>query len=128
MLLKEPGWSAVHEVFSSDSITPLLAGPTLTEVITVCRRTGGTSTGAAIWKALEALGARIEPPLAQDLVRAAELIELSRRSHHSGARLSLGDSLILAITERLGCPVVTRDDLWTTLAEQGHLKVKVQQL
>ena len=66
------------------------------------------------------------------LVRAAELIEISHNNPgppppHSDrdATLSLGDALILAVTERLGCMVLTRDGYWRWMVNEGHLKVQV---
>lgn len=41
------------------------------------------------------------------------------------ATLSLGDALILAVTERLGCMVLTRDGYWKWMVDEGHLKVQV---
>jgi predicted nucleic acid-binding protein len=39
--------------------------------------------------------------------------------------LSLADALILAVTERLQCAVVTRDRYWAWMAEQGLLAIVV---
>jgi PIN domain nuclease of toxin-antitoxin system len=53
------------------------------------------------------------------------------RRWHVAARtmtLSLGDSLILAVTERLGCQIVTIDRHWTFLADKGLLPVTINQL
>ena len=69
-----------------------------------------------------------------DLIRCAELLELSvahpgpaTGSTRSRARsvLSLADGLILAIVERLGVPVVTRDRYWSDFAEEGHTSARV---
>lgn len=65
----------------------------------------------------------------EDLIRAAELIEVSRDNPwHLGSTsstLSLGDALVLAVTERLGCPVLTRDHYWKWLVENGQLDLHV---
>ena len=67
-----------------------------------------------------------------DLIRCAELLE--RSVAHPGpaasavgsrSTLSLADGLILAIVERLGVPVVTRDRYWSDFAEEGHTRARV---
>jgi len=42
--------------------------------------------------------------------------------------LSLGDSLVLAVVERPGCPIVTSDRHWSWLADQDLLPVRVHQI
>jgi PIN domain nuclease of toxin-antitoxin system len=39
--------------------------------------------------------------------------------------LSLGDALILAVTERLGCMVLTRDRYWKWMVDEGHLAIRI---
>lgn len=34
--------------------------------------------------------------------------------------LSLGDALILAVVERLRCPVLSRDGYWQAFSQEGH--------
>jgi hypothetical protein len=41
------------------------------------------------------------------------------------ATLSLDDAPILAVTERLGCMVLTRDGYRKWMVDEGHLKVQV---
>lgn len=113
-------------------IEGILPGPALTEAIWVARRKGNRSTPTQIAQALAAIGLRVEHPTDDDLVRAAELIEISDDNPgppppHTDrdATLSLGDALILAVTERLGCIVLTRDGYWKWMVDEGHLKVQV---
>lgn len=127
MLLQEPGWTAIRNVLGNPAVEAVLAGPTLTEVVTVARRKGNQSDGHQIWEALSALGARVESATEPDLLRAAELIELS--ASHPGpddATLSLGDALILAVADRLGCPVITRDTYWQWMVDEGLLTTRIQ--
>jgi len=120
-------------VLERPEVEGILPGPALTESISVARRKGNHSSAAQISQALAADGLRVEHPTDDDLVRAAELIEISHNNPgppppHSDqdATLSLGDALILAVTERLGCMVLTRDGYWKWLASGGHLKVQVK--
>lgn len=108
--------SLLAAVWANNHDGAILPGLVLTESIAVTRRRGNRSTAGQIHEALSALGLRVEHPTDADLVRAAELSEVS--TAHPGpasspgpreAMLSLGDSLILAVTERLGCLVLTRD-------------------
>jgi hypothetical protein len=78
------------------------------------------------------MGVRTEHPTDEDLLRAAELLEMSDRNPGPpkttvGAEptLSLGDALILATTERLGDPVLTRDSYWKWMVDQALLDVVV---
>ena len=110
----------------------ILPGPALTEAIWVARRKGNQSSTTQIAQALFAIGLRVVHPIDDDLVRAAELIEISDNNPgppppHSDrdATLSLGDALILAVTERLGCMVLTRDGYWKWMLDGGHLTVQV---
>ena len=38
---------------------------------------------------------------------------------------ALENALILAVTERLGCMVLTRDGSWKWMVDEGHLEVRV---
>jgi len=126
MLLQERGWQAIERVLSNPAVDAVLAGPALTEVVTVARRKGNQSTGREMWDALAALGVRVEHPTDDDLLRAAELMELSEANPgEDNATLSLGDALILAIGERLSCTIITRDVYWKWMVEQGLLALKV---
>lgn len=126
MLLQERGWQAIRSVLSNPALDPVLAGPALTEVITVARRKGNQSSGEQIWQTLAALGARVEHTNDDDLLRAADLIELAEDNPGpDGATLSLGDALILAVGDRLGCTVITRDTYWKWMADEGLIAIKV---
>lgn len=132
LLLQERGWQPILKALERPEVEGILPGPALTESIWVARRKGNQSSGTQIRAALLAMGMRVEHPTDDDLVRAAELIEISSqnpgppppRSNHD-ATLSLGDALILAVTERLGCIVLTRDTYWRWMVDQGHIQVRV---
>lgn len=132
LLLQERGWQGIQNVLTNPEVTAVLAGPTLTEAISVARRKHNQSTGEQIWEALSALGARIEHPTDQDLIRAAELIEISDdnpgpphpKTGIEGT-LSLGDALIVAVAERLEYRVLTHDTYWEWMVEQDLLDIKV---
>jgi len=132
VVLQERGWQAILNALTRPDVEGILLGPVLTEAIAVVRRKGNRSDPSQLAEALLAMGLRVEHPTDDDLVRAAELIEISDNNpgpppQHSDreARLSLGDALILAVTERLGCMVLTRDNYWKWMVDQGHLKVQV---
>jgi predicted nucleic acid-binding protein len=70
---------------------------------------------------------RVEPCTTEDLIRSAELYEASEQrpgpTHPATGvqpTLSRADSLILAVVERLGVKVVTRDRYWRDFAEAGN--------
>lgn len=131
-ILQEQGrWRVLDRALGSESADPVLPAPALTEVITLARRRGNTSAPLQIVAALKAKGIRFELLTESDLVRAAELLELSQQNpaiHSStgtAGTLSLGDALILAVVERLGVQVITRDRAWTTFAASGHTSAKI---
>ncbi|MDR1189216.1 MAG: PIN domain-containing protein [Bifidobacteriaceae bacterium] len=132
LVTQEHGWQAIRRLVARPDVRCVLPGSVMTEVIHVSHRKGNRASGEEIRRALTALGVDIEPAAPSDLVRAAELIEMSDAFPGSadpliGVRstLSLGDALALAVTERLGYPALTRDVYWKWLADQGHLNVKV---
>ena len=132
VLLQERGWQAIMNALARPEVQGILPGPALTEAIWVGRRKGNRSAPTQIAQALAAMGLRVEHPTDDDLIRAAELIEISDNNPgppppHSDrdATLSLGDALILAVTERLGCMVLTRDGYWKWMVDEGHLQVQV---
>jgi PIN domain nuclease of toxin-antitoxin system len=134
-ILQEQRWHAVDNLLQRSDVELILPGPALTEVIYIARKKGNASTGAQIATSLRAHGVQVEPTNETDLVRAAELLEasdnnpgpLNPRTKRRGS-LSLGDALILAIVERLGCPVLTGDSHWNWMVTQKLLSVKVQTL
>lgn len=126
MLLQERGWQAIRNVLSNPDVEPILAGPALTEVVTVARRKGNQSTGNQIWGSLSALGVRVEHTTDQDLLRAATLAEVAEANPGpNGETLSLGDALILAVGERLGCLVITRDTYWEWMANNDLVAINI---
>lgn len=130
-LLQERGWQAVDRLLASNTLELLMPGPALTEAIYRARSRGNASSPELIAEALEAQGLAVEPAGRDDLVTAAKLHEVSKLhplSEPGAARvstLSLADCLILAVSQRIGCRVVTRDRYWAWLADQGHLDVEV---
>lgn len=89
----------------------------LTETLYGARERGHRLEMTAIIASLTGMGTEIEPVVQADSLRAAELIEASRRARtsRSDPRLSLGDGLCLAVAERLGLPVTGGDELWETV-------------
>ena len=86
MLLQERGWQAIRNVLSNPNVEPILAGPALTEVVTVARRKGNQSTGNQVWGSLSALGVRVEHTTDQDLLRAANLTEIAEANPGPAAK------------------------------------------
>lgn len=126
MLLQERGWQAIQSVLHNPDVDPILAGPALTEVVTVARRKGNQSTGKQIWGMLGALGVRVEHTTDDDLLRAATLTEISQANPGpNNETLSLGDALILSVGERLGCLVITRDTYWGWLVSNNLIAIKI---
>jgi PIN domain nuclease of toxin-antitoxin system len=125
-LLQEPSWQRAHNLLRNPRVTPVLPGPTLTEVVMIARSKGNVSTGAQMLLALQGFGARVEHPVNDDLLRAAELLKVSQtHPGTNGATLSLGDASILAVVERLGIRVISKDQYWSELADAGHTTAAV---
>ena len=124
--LQQLGWQAVDMLLRHPELEVVLPGPALTEVVYTARLHGTTSSPERIALALLANGMRVEPPTTDDLVRAAVLVETVRRT--PGSSLSLADGIILAVAERLACPIVTADRLWAGLAADGTTSARVVQL
>lgn len=131
-VLQEQRWHSVEKMLHAPGAEPLLPGPVLTEVIKRSRARGNASSPTQILAALKGQGMVVVHPEDGDLVRCAELLELSvanpgppDAATGSRSTLSLADGLILSIVERLGVPVVTRDRYWKDFAEQGHTRARV---
>jgi PIN domain nuclease of toxin-antitoxin system len=133
-VLQEQRWRSVDAMLQATGAEPLLPGPVLAEVINRARGKGNASAPAQIAAALKGQGMVVVHPEDADLIRCAELLErsvahpgpaASAVGSRSRSILSLADGLILAIVERLGVPVVTRDRYWSDLAEQGHTRARV---
>ena len=132
LILQERGWDAIHRTVKRPEVNGYLPGPALTETIAVARRKGNRSSAEQIYQALVALGLSVLHPTDEDLVRAAELIEISEDNpgpppKHSDneTTLSLGDSMILAITELRGFKVLTRDTYWKWMVDEGLIDIGV---
>lgn len=132
LILQERGWDAILRTIQRPQVNAYLPGPALTETTSVVRRKGNQSSPEQLHKALLALGLTVLHPTDEDLVRAAELIEISEDnpgppSQYSGREttLSLGDAMILAITELRGYKVLTRDTYWKWMVEEGLISVGV---
>lgn len=131
-VLQEQGWKAIDRVIHAPAVEAVLPGPALAEVIFRSRARGNVSSPGQIARALAAQGMRVEAAGETDLVRAAELLELSsghpgppKHPQHPGPTLSLGDALILAVSERLSAKVLTGDRYWGWMVDQGLLSVEV---
>jgi len=131
-VLQEPRWQSVEKMLHSPGAEPLLPGPVLTEVIKRARAKGNVSSPAQIGATLKGQGMLVVHHKDDDLIRCAELLESSVANPSpsgsttgSTSTLSLADGLILAIVERLGVPVVTRDLYWNDFAEQGLTRARV---
>ena len=114
-------WRIVDDVIRHPQAEVILPGPVITETINVARRRGNTSSPQLLLETFKAVGMRSEAPTETDLVRAAELLALSES-------LSLGDALILSVTERLDIPIVTLDRYWLELQRDGHTTAQVHVL
>lgn len=132
LVLQEQGWQAIHNLLQRPQVKAYLPGPVLTETITVVRRKGNASSASQLYDALMALGLQVQHPTDADLLRAAELIEISTDNPGPPAghgdrpsTLSLGDALILAVTERLGYTVLTRDTYWKWMVDEKLIDVGV---
>jgi predicted nucleic acid-binding protein len=124
----------IDSLLTNPNADPILPGPALSEVISVSRKRGNASSPQFIAKAVLA-HMRVEACVTADLIRSAELYELSEsrpgRPHpETGQRatLSRADALILAVVERLGVQVVTRDRYWHEFAAEGHTTAVVLDL
>lgn len=133
-VLREVGrWRAIDALLSAPTADPVLPAPGLAEVIETVRRKGNSSSPTLIASALAARGVRTELLTEADLVRAAVLMETAKSNpgavHPVTSRpvtLSLADSLILAIVERLDVQIVTLDRYWAEFAAAGHTTAQVR--
>ena len=134
-ITQSPGWIQVQRLIDHPEVELVLPGVVLAGSIYVSREKGNVTSPTQIAATLSAVGMAVEPPTAGDLVRAGELVEASRARPGpvnpltgKEATLSLGDAVILAVTERLGCPVVTRDRYWSIASAAGVTTAAVSQL
>jgi predicted nucleic acid-binding protein len=131
--LRESRWEAVDEIIAAPAIRAVLPAPAVTEVIYRARAKGNRTGFEDFVPALTGVGIQIRDLAHPDLSRAAELHELSYRHPgpphpYDGKRptLSLADSLILAVAERLDCPVLSRDRYWEWMRHAGLIAVRVE--
>jgi ribonuclease VapC len=110
-LLGEPGRETVEKLL------PVAIAPAsvIVEVIYRAGERGLKTPPERIYEDLLNMGLVVEPFLASDALRAAELIANSRRQakkSKTDRSLSLGDGLCIAVAERLELPVTGGDTHW----------------
>jgi PIN domain nuclease of toxin-antitoxin system len=128
-VLQERRWKTVDQILDARDVRTVLPAPAVTEVIYKARAKGNATAASDFIPVLTGVGIEIADLTHRDLYRAAELHELSQA--HPGPRpvgstLSLADSLILAVAERLRCPAISRDRYWHWLAGNGLVTVPVR--
>ncbi|HRC86233.1 MAG TPA: type II toxin-antitoxin system VapC family toxin, partial [Thermoanaerobaculia bacterium] len=106
MLQGEPGGGFIEMVLENSVISAVNWG----EVVQKSMARGVVTDGMR--REVQALGLDIQPFLATDAERAAELWSLTR-----AAGLSLGDRACLAVAARLGLPALTTDRAWQGIAK-----------
>lgn len=133
LILKQQGWKGIQttlrKIQNDEDYAGIMAGPVLTEVIARSRAKGNSSSGQQIASALLSHGLTIEPATEVDLIRAADLLEISeahpgppKNPHDGGSTLSLADATILAISERHKARILTADKHWEWLVKAGLIK------
>lgn len=134
LILQEQGWQAIEGVLNTAGVESYVPNPALTEVVERARDKGNQSTPGQLRDFLVSYGVTFVDLTVDDALRAAVLLEVSKqhpgKHWKTGAELtlSLGDALILAISERVADNVLSKDGYWTTLGSQGLLHVKVVSL
>jgi len=110
---KEEGYADVGALLPSAVITSAQA----IEILARSYRNGLPVGEVAVITAVREMGTQIEPVIADDVERAAGLIATAQVRGRSGrvGTISLGDSMCIAVAERLGLPVVTSDRAWLDL-------------
>jgi PIN domain nuclease of toxin-antitoxin system len=131
-VFQEQRWHVIQRVIDGPNVDLILPGPVLIEVINLAQLKGNVSAPSHLRTTLASAGMRVEPATADDMQFAGELLIMSRGNPEIRAgtkhTLSLGDSLVLAVTARLASPIVTGDRHWTYLANRGLLPVTVHQI
>lgn len=112
--LQERGAATVNKVLSV-SVLPASA---MTETLYRARERGSRLSARQLYEDITGMGVEVEPVTGSDTIRAAELIEASRRARRvpSDSCLSLGDGLCIAVAERLQLPITGGDMHWRSLA------------
>jgi predicted nucleic acid-binding protein len=124
-LIQEQNWQRIQTLMDH-GVDLVLPGPVLSEVINIAHSRGNVSSVAQLRAALVAAGMRVEAATEDDMARAGELLITSRSKPETGRAgvvhtLSLGDALILAVAERLGCIMITGDRYWRWMHQRGDL-------
>ncbi len=114
MLQGEPGGGFIEMVLENSVISAVNWG----EVVQKSMARGVVTDGMR--REVQALGLDIQPFLATDAERAAELWSLTR-----AAGLSLGDRACLAVAARLGLPALTTDRAWQGIAKAVEVEVQL---
>lgn len=131
LILQERDWQAVEGLLNKTGVEHYIPTPALTEIVVRARERGNQSSPGELLKFFETYGVTFVDLTPQDALRASELIETSRArpGQHwktgDPLTLSLGDALILAVSERVADNVLSKDSYWTTLGDLGVLNVKV---
>lgn len=131
LVLQERGWQGIEGLLNKDEVESFIPTPALTEIVVPAREKGNQSSPVQLREFFETYGATFVDLTPQDALRASELMEISRANpgQHwkTGDRLtlSLGDALILAVSERVADNVLSKDSYWSTFADLGVLDVKV---
>lgn len=113
-VLNERGGTTIDKLLHV-AVAPASA---MTETLYRARERGSIMSARDLYDSLTGLGIQIEPVTPEDAVRAAELIEASRRARQrpQDSTLSLGDGLCIAVAERLKLVITGGDDHWATLS------------
>lgn len=117
---RETGYQAVARALPV-CVVPV---PNAAEAVARCLERGYKGTAADLLDDLQELGVVLEPVLPGDAARAAELIATTRKQRLAGGYgISLGDSLCIAVAERLNLPLLGGDKLWdkVTMSVQHRL-------
>ena len=99
-----------------------VASTTTTEALNSLARRGSRRTRDEHISDWRSLGIKVEPVIEVDGEEAACLLDLSSRQLGDDIRkggLSLGDSISLAVSKRLGVPVVASDGAWEIFDSRG---------
>lgn len=109
-VLKERGYETIDKVLP----VAVLPASAMVEVLYRARERGHHMPSPELHDSLLAMGVRVEPVIAADVVRAAELISTSRTNAipEDGRTLSLGDGLCIAVAERLDLTLAGGDQYW----------------
>jgi PIN domain nuclease of toxin-antitoxin system len=132
-VLQEQRWQTIQRFLDNPKLDIVLPAPGLTEVIFKARAKGNVTAPGELAAAISSNRIQIMANEAPDYVRAAELLEMSQANpgatppgRSRPTTLSLGDSLILAWADRMGCAVLSRDKYWGYLKSEGLLSLNIQ--